>query len=100
MKRLYKPMLVFFTRQPAKWLEFSQGDLSGPRGRTKDANVWQVPAYKARCRGVGVMCCLAGGGVRGKKIKNKHMQMLSVQRAVPFCTEATSHMGLLKFPFV
>lgn len=74
--------------------------MSGPRGRTKDANVWQVPAYKARCRKVGVMRCLAGGGGRAKKIKKKHMQMLSVQRAVPFRSEATSDMGLLKFPFV
>ena len=74
--------------------------MSGPRGRTKDVNVWQVPAYKARCRKVGVMRCLAGGGGRAKKIKKKHMQMLSVQRAVPFRSEATSDMGLLKFPFV
>lgn len=54
------------TCQPAKWLEFSQGDLTGPRGRTKDATIWHAPVYKARCKNVGITCNLAGGGDKGK----------------------------------
>ena len=96
MKRLCKPMVVFFYPPASQVVGVFSGGFERPQGKNKR----QVPAYKARCRKVGVMRCLAGGGGRAKKIKKKHMQMLSVQRAVPFRSEATSDMGLLKFPFV